>query len=319
MINFRLLPVYLFLGGTLASLMLSGCEPSQQSTQRIEPMELRPVPYDLKDPKETFKLKDELEEVSGLSYLGPGRLAMVQDEKGNIYAFDLEEEEVVEEYDFGSDGDYEDIEMVGDTAYVLRSDGDIYRVVPYSTDDPEVEKYETALSDDNDTEGLAYWAADRLLLIACKHKAALPGQRGYGASVRAIYAFSLERKQLIRAPFLLIDTRQIQASLNEHPYEQFSKDLARALNEGKDVYFQPSGIAVHPLNNHLYVIASVGKMLLEFDRQRKLVGMSELDKDVFKQPEGICFLPNGDLFISNEGRGGKGNVLWFPYQAPGEE
>ena len=36
-----------------------------------------------------------------------------------------------------------------------------------------------------------------------------------------------------------------------------------------------------------------------------------LDPNVFKQPEGIAFDSTGNLFITNEGRRGKGNILEF--------
>jgi hypothetical protein len=42
--------------------------------------------------------------------------------------------------------------------------------------------------------------------------------------------------------------------------------------------------------------------------------MTEFDKKLFRQPEGICFKPNGDLFISNEGDGGKAKILKFKYR-----
>jgi uncharacterized protein YjiK len=38
---------------------------------------------------------------------------------------------------------------------------------------------------------------------------------------------------------------------------------------------------------------------------------------MLKQPEGICFAPEGDLYISSEGRGADGFILRFAY-AKGE-
>jgi hypothetical protein len=39
-----------------------------------------------------------------------------------------------------------------------------------------------------------------------------------------------------------------------------------------------------------------------------------LDKRIFRQPEGISFSSGGDLYISNEGDNGRGNILKFKYQ-----
>ena len=54
-------------------------------------------------------------------------------------------------------------------------------------------------------------------------------------------------------------------------------------------------------------------MLMVLDRNGKVLDLQDLDNKLFLQPEGICFSPQGDLFISNEGRGGKGYILKFKY------
>jgi streptogramin lyase len=41
----------------------------------------------------------------------------------------------------------------------------------------------------------------------------------------------------------------------------------------------------------------------------------KLDKATFRQPEGICFAANGDLYISNEAQDATGNILLFKYSA----
>ena len=46
-------------------------------------------------------------------------------------------------------------------------------------------------------------------------------------------------------------------------------------------------------------------------RQGNILEIQEFDDKLFRQPEGICFSPSGDLFISNEGKGGKGYILGF--------
>ena len=51
------------------------------------------------------------------------------------------------------------------------------------------------------------------------------------------------------------------------------------------------------------------------NQEGTLEAIWQLPEDLFPQPEGIAFLPDGDLFISNEGRGGKANILRFNYNA----
>jgi hypothetical protein len=79
--------------------------------------------------------------------------------------------------------------------------------------------------------------------------------------------------------------------------------------------FKPSGIAVHPLDGEIYIISSVGKLLIILNREGKVQDVKELDPAIFRQPEGICFSPAGDMFISNEGQGGKGYILKFNVNA----
>jgi DNA-binding beta-propeller fold protein YncE len=78
--------------------------------------------------------------------------------------------------------------------------------------------------------------------------------------------------------------------------------------------FAPSALAIHPLSNDIYVISSVNKQLLVLAEDGKIKESYELTSKQFKQPEGMAFAANGDLYISNEGRGGDGNILLFRYQ-----
>jgi hypothetical protein len=67
------------------------------------------------------------------------------------------------------------------------------------------------------------------------------------------------------------------------------------------------------------MISSRGKILLILDRQGNVLHLVDLDPKTFRQPEGMCFSPAGDLFISNEGKGGKGTILRFNYRPAKDE
>jgi len=93
---------------------------------------------------------------------------------------------------------------------------------------------------------------------------------------------------------------------------QWGIDLLSVFDESKgDLTFQPSGIAVHPVSNEYYIVASVGKLLIVLGRDFEILSITKLDKRFFKQPEGICFDESGTLFISNEGKGSKATILKF--------
>jgi sugar lactone lactonase YvrE len=42
--------------------------------------------------------------------------------------------------------------------------------------------------------------------------------------------------------------------------------------------------------------------------------MIRLNRKLFPQPEGICFSPDGKLFISTEGKGQPGKIMLFKPQ-----
>ena len=49
-----------------------------------------------------------------------------------------------------------------------------------------------------------------------------------------------------------------------------------------------------------------------FNREGSLLSFQFIDKDLMPQPEGICFSPEGKLYISSEGKkGDPGNLFEF--------
>jgi uncharacterized protein YjiK len=75
----------------------------------------------------------------------------------------------------------------------------------------------------------------------------------------------------------------------------------------------PSGIAIHPTINEIFVISSKGKKLLILSPKGDKNTLIELNPKTFLQPEGICFTPNGDLCISSEGANSNGYILKFAF------
>ena len=78
----------------------------------------------------------------------------------------------------------------------------------------------------------------------------------------------------------------------------------------------PSAIAVHPDNGDMYITDGPNARLLILDKDGKVKSLVELGKD-FEQPEGISFSGGGDIFISNEGAKGKGNIIMIKINAAG--
>ena len=94
-----------------------------------EPLELQMKAfnqhYDFDQYDEMYPLDNRLIEISGLSDYDDGTLAAVNDEKGNIYLLNKEDMSISQTIDFGSKGDYEGIERVAETIYIVKSNGNI--------------------------------------------------------------------------------------------------------------------------------------------------------------------------------------------------
>ncbi len=268
-------------------------------------------PYKLSQPDKTWELPKNLEEISGLSYIDNHRLACVQDEKGNVYVFNLISGEIELKVDFGEDGDYEGVEIVGDDAWVLKSNGNLYQVADYlESMAPFAKKHSTVLSGKNDAEGLAFDPLDSNLLIACKGHPFTDDKKG--KEFKAIYRFDLETEELDLRPFLLIEMDTIKYYKNYNTMTQMGVELLAYIDPSEgDVSFQPSGIAINPVTGNIYIIGSVGNLLMVYSRKGNMLAMIKLRSKIFPQAEGICFSPDGTLFIASEGDGGEGTILRF--------
>lgn len=261
-------------------------------------LELNGYAYDLKNPRQRWELPRELEEISGLSFFRKNQLACIQDEDGIFYVYDLRKKEISRKELFGEKGDYEGVEMINDTAYVLKSNGDIFYFPLQDKGIGEVKKIKTDLSNRNDTEGLGFYYETEEVLIACKEN---PGTKKVDIKKsRSIYKVDLAEKKFKKKPKYIIDGKSYNKMLEK-------KDLSSK----KHLPFKPSGVAVHPKSNFVFIIGSVGKMMIILNSHGEIENLVPLDPKIFMQPEGICFSPNGDLYISSEGRGKKGYILKF--------
>lgn len=254
--------------------------------------------YDLKRPDEKHFLPYVLAEISGLTHTGRSLLA-VDDETGKVFEYDLRKKDIVHSIEFAKPGDYEGVELVNDKVFVLESDGDLYSFLFSSSKKGKAKKYENKLSRENDTEGLGYDPYLNRLLIVCKEKGEVDGNHVKG---RAIYAYDLETNKLGKEPFFSIKKKDLI---------KFWKKTKPFKYEESRVKFKPSAIAYHPIEETFYVLSSVGKLLVVVNRDGTIRATYPLSPSVLGQPEGICFAPNGDMFISSEGEGDKGYILKF--------
>ena len=270
-------------------------------------------PYTLTAPEKVRKLPPKLNEISGQSHIASDSFACIQDEKGTIYLLNLNTAEIEDKINFADDGDFEGITLVYKTAWALKSSGDLYRIEDFlhSEKKHRAKKYETELSKKNDTEGLAFDKENNRLLIACKGNPYIKKKKN-GKHKRAIYEFDLDKEELNGEPAFVIDLEQIKNFRDYNTLTKLGIELLAMLDENKgDVTFQPSDLAVHPRTNNIYVIGSVGDLLIVLNPSGEILAMVDLSDKLFNQPEGICFKGDGTMYISNEGGEKKATILEF--------
>lgn len=253
--------------------------------------------YTMNSPNYKLELPPILHEISGLTIIDDKTIACVQDEKGIVFIYDLVANSIVKQLVFGEDGDYEDIAKVGETFYILRSDGAIIEFADYNSSTPKTTIYETNIPA-KDNEGLHYDNLNNRLLIGTKSKIE-KNQKG-------IYSFDLATKKLAAKPVFTFDTELLDKQV---------KAKGIAINNKKGALkFKISAIAFHPKDRNLYVLSSNEYLIFVFDSDGGLIEVAELDPTLYPQAEGIAFYENGDMLISNEGAEGKPNILKLVYR-----
>ncbi len=249
------------------------------------------IPFNLHRPDRSYSLPSELKEISAVAVSPNEPVAWaVNDEQAKLFRIDLNDGSVQAGQKFGERGDYEGIEIVGDSIVIARSDGTLWQV---SND--EVRKIESPLDERYDIEGLAYDKPNSRLLVAGKGKA---GKGKVFKHTRAVHAVRLPSFEWAHSPAFVVK----EAALRE-----FIKEKGKgALRPGDAKSFAPSAIAVEPNSGDIYLLSSAGRMLVIVDALGEdIVAVTALPRDIHRQPEGLAFGPRGSLYVSNEGRGGQ--------------
>ena len=251
------------------------------------------IQYDLSKPTRIIDLPGELMEISGLSYYTDNKLVCQHDEKEDLFVIDYLSCEIISKKKSGKSGDYEGVEQVNGSVFLLKSNGTITEYSNFNTNQQKRKSYKTKISQKNDAEGLGYDPKTNSLLIACKSKPSLKDAENKFKSKRCIYRFSLDENKLKEVPFIYIDLEKME--------REYGKK-----------HFMPSAIAYNPIDENFYVLSAVGNHLIVVDRNSNILKMEKLAPSLFMQPEGICFSPDGKfLFISNEGKMRNANILVF--------
>lgn len=252
-----------------------------------------PRGYNIHKPRST-ELGKVLNEISGIFYYIPDSMLLaISDNQEKIIGINPKRRKLQDitkkVVDKGSD--LEDIVRVGNTIYILLSKGQIKAVPPGATDSSQVINYDLPISGKNDFETLYYDESQNALILMCKSCA-----HEKGTGLRSAYKFDLATKSF---------DSTVAFTVSQKIVEEILKD--------SDANLAPSAAALHPITQQLFILSSAGHLLVIADKQGKVMAAYKLNPDTFQQPEGIAFAPDGDMYISNEGKLGKPTLLYFPY------
>ena len=241
-----------------------------------------PAGYDL-NKGEKFFMPESLQEISGIAfYKGqPDTMYAIQDEQGKLYYFPVGKKASTH-LKFGKQADYEDLAICNETVFILRSNGTLIDFPFNASKEPEIDEvtewkdmlpkgeYESMYADNSDNK--IY-----VLCKNCKDDKSSETVSGF------IFQF-MTGDSLVKSGNFSIDVSKIEA-----------------LSADKKINFRPSCFAKSPGTNEWFVISSINKMLVVLDAAWKVKEVHPLNPSFFRQPEGMAFDTNANLYISNEG------------------
>lgn len=282
----------------------SSCQTVEQSSNKMNGIE-----YDLSAPDKVYSLPATLYEVSGITEIDASTIACVQDEHGIVFIHNLNKNETIRTIYFGSGGDYEDITRVNNTLYVLRSDEAMVEIINFN-DKKFIRKAYPVNIPGKDCEGLCYDKKNNRLLFAPKE---ISEDNPENKGKRFIYGFDLKTKTLIKGPVFRLDIKAIESFAIEKKIKVPMKGK-KGEKEIPDIKLRVSGLGIHPITNKLFVLSGMEHILFVFDMKGNIEYLERLDHKLFPQPEGITFMKNGDMLISNEGTKDLATIVRFNYK-----
>jgi hypothetical protein len=256
-----------------------------------------PGGYDFNDP-EKFNMPGSLLEISGIDFhQGNGKAVYsVQDEEGKLFKQNWGNAKQIN-VKFGSGGDFEDVAILDETVFVLKSSGSIITFPLAEIEHKETKKVKEwkKILPKGEYESLYADRKDQTLYTVCKN--CNIDKKTKDATVYALN-FDSKSGELTLAGDFKIKGEQVEA---------FGQDIRSGL--------KISALAKHPKTGEWYLLSSVHRLLVIARPDWTIKEVHQLSSSMFNQPEGIAFDENFNLYISNEGDElSAGNILKFKYK-----
>lgn len=237
-----------------------------------------------------WKLPKRLREISGLALTADERLLAVTDEKAIVYELDYLHGKIIKSFALGDPvvrADFEGIAVLGDTIWLLTSDGILFAAAE-APDGHSVryQEFDTGSGDYCELEGLGQDRETGTLILACK-------------------------EGRVKKKDLMIFEWSASASGIEH-----IRDIAvpgrsiRSMIDKKRI--SPSGIAVDPKTGERVLVAARQYALVRLTADGALLEAIILEKKSrHKQAEGIEITRDGRMLIADEGGGGRARLAVY--------
>jgi hypothetical protein len=272
---------------TILILLLASCQMNGGEKEKV----VSPPGYDLSSP-EKFLMQEELDEISGIIYGNePGLIYTLNDEEGKIYSLNLSKANKLRPFKFTKKGDFEDLCFDGQYWYALKSNGKVLRITYAFTDSFIVKEYDYP-EKGHEYETIFFDPAMKKTIILCKICPA------YIDGKIPSYSLDTSKSAFTYEPFYSPDTLAVKQAMGKQKID-----------------IRPSAAAIHPKTGELYIISSQDRLLIIM-KDGIVKSSYKLPKKTFRQPEGLTFAPNGDMYISNEAGESIANILAFRYQLP---
>jgi len=266
-------------------------------------------PYTLDTPTQIHKLPEVLREISGLGITSTGELGCIQDELGVIFIYDTDQCEINRRIGYGKSADYEGVTFVGDDAFVLRTNGNIYRVLAFDGGQPVRQKHKSLLNRKNNTKGIAHEPNKNRILAICKD--------GYAVEENfverlAIYAYDVDSNTVADSVAYSLNLDKVKTYAEIAAPESYREVFPMFYKSNLKTFpIYPSALAVHPKTDDIYIASSSGGLLFILNSDGILVHIERLREDSYSQIEGLAFRPDGTLLMASEGQDEPGQLYEF--------
>lgn len=267
---------------------LVGCKTNDE--RESSPYSL-PMGYSLEN-HQLVRLDEELAEISGIAW-NKNSLLVIEDESSVIFELEHPTGKILQKEKFEKNRDVEDILVNGSDAWVLRSNGNLYRISHFLTDSASTSIFEFPIRESRDMEAFVLSPDKTSIYIFCK-----ACEWDESPDKSSVFRFSLSSLTFEEIPFKTLHLSQFESILPK---------------DRKKIKLQPSAAAYHPITRELFLLSSTDKWLMVLDQECNPQSIHFLDPKSFWQAEGMTFDEQGNLFISNEAGIKSANWLSFPY------